>query len=150
MISCYFDHETIKRRTNVPRSQPGLPCPNPQFLTSINGLKHVVEQYFGESSFSISTFSYFLGITALKSESRQNLRKFKLFERIFHPGSDNGCRWHLHTALWNIWWIINEPCGQFDLWLLALIALFFTSIFFLGVDFSRSTNSLIFFLEFIF
>ena len=130
MISCYFDHEMIKRRTNVPRSQPGLPCPNPQFLTSINRLKHAVEQYFGESSFSISTFSYFLGITALKSESRQNLRKFKLFERIFHPGSDNGCHWHLHTALWNIWWIINEPCGQFDLWLLALIALFFTSIFF--------------------
>ena len=83
-----------------------------------------------ESSFSISTHTYFLGITALKPKSRQNLRKFKLFWRIFHPRSDNGCHWHLHTALWNIWWIINEPCGQFDHWLLALMALFFTSIFF--------------------
>ena len=83
-----------------------------------------------ESSFSISTCTYFLGITELKPKSRQNLQKFKLFRRMFHPGSDNGCHWHLHTALWNIWWIINEPYGQFDLWLLALIALFFTSISF--------------------
>ena len=83
-----------------------------------------------ESSFSISTCTYFLRITALQPKSRQNLRKFKLFRKIFHLGSDNGCHWHLHMALWNIWWIINEPCGQFDLWLLALIVLFFTSIFF--------------------
>ena len=99
-----------------------------------------------ESSFSISTCTYFLGITALKPESRQNLRKFKLFRRIFHPGSDNGCHWHLHTALWNIWWIINEPCGQFDLWLLALIALFFTSniffFFFFFYIFAQSSHLL--------
>ena len=97
-------------------------------ISNLDKLKHVVEQYFW--SFSISTCTYFLGIIALKPKSRQNLQKFKLFQRIFHPGSDKGCHWHLHTALWNIWWIINEPCGQFDLWLLALIALFFTSIFF--------------------
>ena len=78
-----------------------------------------------KSSFSISTCTNFLGITALKPKSRQNLRKFELVQRIFHPESDNVCHWHLHKALWNIWWIINEPCGQFNLWLLALIALFF-------------------------
>ena len=101
-----------------------------------------------ETSFSISICTYFLGITALKPKSRQNLRKFKLFRRIFHPGSDNRCHWHLHTALWNIWWKINEPCGQFDLWLLALIALFFTSIFFffffcLHICFKFSSDTLI-------
>ena len=78
-----------------------------------------------KSSFSIST--YFLGITALKPTFRQNLQIFDFFLRIFHPGSDS---WPLHTALWNVWWIINEPCGQFDLWLLALITLFLHPFFF--------------------
>ena len=50
-----------------------------------------------------------------KPKSRQNLRKFKLFRRIFHPGSDNGCHWHLHTALWNIWWIKVQGIGPVSL-----------------------------------
>ena len=29
MISCHFDHKMSKRRTNIPRSCPGLPCPHP-------------------------------------------------------------------------------------------------------------------------
>ena len=78
----------------------------------------------------VQSCTYFFGITALKPKSRQNLRKFKLFQRIFHPRSDNGCHWHLHTALWNIWWIINEPCGQFDLWLLAWLLYFLHPFFF--------------------
>ena len=68
-----------------------------------------------ESNFWISIF--FLEIRALKPKSRQNLRKFMLFRRIFYPWSDNGCHWPLHTALWNVWWIMNEPCGQIDFYI---------------------------------
>ena len=98
----------------------------PNFITSINRLKHFVEQYFRILSSSFPISSYVLGRTALKPEIKAKIVKFRAFRRIHHLGSDNGCHWRLHTALWNVRWIINEPCGQ--PWSLYIVIHFLTSL----------------------
>ena len=77
MMSCYFDHKMSKCRTNVLRSYPGLPSPNPLLLTSKkNRLKHIAGQYFRILSSNFSISSYFLGITVVKPEIRAKTRAF--------------------------------------------------------------------------
>ena len=101
---CYFDHKMSKPKTNVPRSYPGLLCAIPCYCISRCRLKNVVGQYFQILlSNVLSGKAWNLG---------KKLRKFELFQRIFHSVSDNDRHWPLHTSLWNVWWIINEPCAD--------------------------------------
>ena len=112
-----FRPQYSKRRTNMLQPHPGLPCPNPSFLISINRLKHVVGQYFQIllSSFSIRNNS---------AKTWNQAKKLRNFE-LFHPGVTM-IAIDFSTRSTEILWITNEPCGHYKPWLLYFYIHFYS------------------------